>query len=144
MLHNETRKLLEAAFEKTHDSKEVAKYFSVDRSTVYRINERQKREGNVNVKTYLRGRKRALSDKDISDIEQLVREHSDITMAEIVEKLHLHVCPDTVRNALIRLGYTRKKKSLHAAEQDRPRRSGKTQKLERHYIWYKPETHGLS
>lgn len=86
MLHNETRRLLEQAFEKTHNAKEVAKYFSVDRSTVYRISERQRKEGNVNVKTYLRGRKRALSSGDIFQIEAPVQKQSDITLQEIVDK----------------------------------------------------------
>ena len=144
MLHNETRRLLEQAFEKTHNAKEVAKYFSVDRSTVYRISERQRKEGNVNVKTYLRGRKRALSSENISQIEALVQKQTDITLQEIVDKLHLHVCPNTVANALRRLGYTWKKKSIHAKEQDRPRCSGQTERLERHGIWYQSGQHDLS
>lgn len=41
MLHNEARELLVEAYEKTGKAKEVAECFSVDTSTVYRLN-RQK------------------------------------------------------------------------------------------------------
>ena len=37
MLHNEARKLLIQALEKTHNAKEVAENFSVNRGTVYRL-----------------------------------------------------------------------------------------------------------
>lgn len=137
MLHNEARKLLVEAFDKTHNAKETAEYFSVDRSTVYRILERRRKTGDITTRTYLRGRKRALSKEDIDNIEKLVAKTPDITMKEIVQTLNLKVCPDTVRKTLIRLGYTRKKKSIHATEQERPRRSGEKKELERHYIWHK-------
>lgn len=135
MLHNESRHLLVQAFNKTHDSREVAKMFSVDRSTVYRIVERQHREGNVDLRTSQRGRKKSLKDVDIAYIEALVQKQPDVTLKEIVEKLHLSVCIETVRQVLKRLGYTRKKKTFHATEQERPRYSGKAQKVERHYIY---------
>lgn len=144
MLHNESRNLLVEAFEKTHDSKEVAKMFSVDRSTVYRLVERMRREGNVDVRTSQRGRKAALSKDDIANIEALVKKQADITMKEIVEQLHLSVCPETVRQMLRRKGYSRKKKTLHATEQERPRCAGKTSKLERHYIWCRSGSSCLS
>ena len=60
MLHNETRKLLVEAYNKTHNAKEVAECFSVDISTVYRLVERMNREGCVDIKTNLRGRKSSL------------------------------------------------------------------------------------
>ena len=37
MLHNETRKLLIEAVEKTHNVQEVADCYLVNRSTVYRL-----------------------------------------------------------------------------------------------------------
>lgn len=37
MLYNEARKLLIQALEKTHNAKEVAESFSVNRGTVYRL-----------------------------------------------------------------------------------------------------------
>ena len=43
MLHDETRKLLIEAWNKTHNAKEIAECFSVNTSTVYRL-EKQMRE----------------------------------------------------------------------------------------------------
>ena len=37
MLHNEARKLLIEAWNKTHNAKEIAECFSVSTSTVYRL-----------------------------------------------------------------------------------------------------------
>lgn len=37
MLHNEAGKLVLEAWDKTHNVKEIAKYFSVNKSTIYRL-----------------------------------------------------------------------------------------------------------
>lgn len=44
----------------------------------------------------------------------------DITINEIIEKLSLKVTNETVRKAVIKMGYRYKKKSLHASERYRP------------------------
>ncbi len=121
MLHNETRKLLVQAFNKTHNAKEVAECFSVDRSTVYRLVERMNATGSVETRTYLRGHKPSLSQDDIQKIEQLIQKQPDVTLKEIIETLNLPVSDETVRKAIVRLGYVYKTKSLHASEQERPR-----------------------
>ena len=43
MLHNEARKLVLEAWDKTHNAREIAKYFSVNESTVYRLVEERAR-----------------------------------------------------------------------------------------------------
>ena len=45
MLHNEARKLVLEAWDKTHNAREIAKYFSVNESTVYRLVEERARTG---------------------------------------------------------------------------------------------------
>lgn len=47
MLHNETRKLLIDAWNKNHNAKEVAECFSVNTSTVYRLEKRMWETGSV-------------------------------------------------------------------------------------------------
>ena len=116
MLHNETRNLLIQAYNKTHNAKEVAECFSVDVSTVYRLVEQMKREGSVSVKTSFRGRKASLKEADLQKIQELVQQKPDITLQEIIDTLQLKICIETVRKALIKLGYSYKKKSLHASE----------------------------
>ena len=137
MLHNETRNLLIQAYNKTHNAKEVAECFSVDVSTVYRLVEQMKREGSVSVKTSLRGRKASLKEADLQKIQELVQQKPDITLQEIIDTLQLKICIETVRKALIKLGYSYKKKSLHASEQERPRCTGETPLMERDYVWHK-------
>ena len=55
-------------------------------------------------------------------------------MKEIIESLNLPVGSKAVRCFLIKQGYTYKKKSLHAKEQERPRCAGKAQRMDRKHI----------
>lgn len=135
MLHNEARKLLLEAWDKTHNAGEVAKYFSVNKSTVYRLVEHRDHTGSFKTRTNLRGRKPVLSEEQRQAIIQLVQEEPDITINEIIDRLNLNVCDETVRRFLVKEGYTYKKKSLHAKEQERPRCSREKKVLEREYCW---------
>ena len=54
MLHNEARKLVLEAWDKTHNAKEIAKYFSVNQSTIYRLVEERARTGSYETRTQLR------------------------------------------------------------------------------------------
>lgn len=121
MLHNEARELLVEAYEKTGNAEEVAECFGVDKSNVYRLSRQKKATGSVKLKTNKRGRKPSLSPEDLSNIDKAIQEQSDITIGEIIEKLDLHVANETVRKAVIKMGYVYKKKSLYASERERPR-----------------------
>ena len=121
MLHNEARELLVEAYEKIGNAKEVAECFAVDKSTVYRLSRQKKATGSVKLRTNKRGRKPSLSPEDLSNIDKVIKEQSDITIDEIIEKLDLHVTNETVRKAVIKMGYVYKKKSLYASERERPR-----------------------
>ena len=119
MLHNEARKLLLQAYEQTHDAQTAAKCFQV--STVYRMSGQMKKTGSVDLQTSQRGRKPALTGEDLQDIDQLIIAQPDITIDEIIEKQGLTVSNETVRKAVIGLGYVYKKKSFYAAERERVR-----------------------
>lgn len=121
MLHNEARKLLLNAWEKTHNAKEIAECFSVNRSTVYRLVRQEKTTGDYQTQTSRRGRKPILSPEQKQQIVELVNQQPDITLSEIIEELHLPVSKETVRRVLCKMGYTFKKKSMHATEKERPR-----------------------
>lgn len=144
MLHNETRKLLIDAWNKTHNAKEAAECFSVNTSTVYRLEKRMRETGSVETRVSLRGRKPALSQTDIQKIDQLIRAQPDITIHEIQEGLQLHVSDETIRKAVLKLGYVYKKKSLHASEQERPRCQGKKGGMEKTYIGERCKQPGVS
>ncbi len=72
MLYNEARKLLIDAWNKTHNAKEVAECFSVDTSAVYRLEKRMRETGSVETRVSQCGRKPALSQEDIQNIDQLI------------------------------------------------------------------------
>ena len=105
MLHNEARNLMVQAYEQTHDAKIVAKCFQVSTSTVYRLSVQMKKTGSVDLQTSQRGRKPALTEEDLQDIDQLIIAQPDITIDEIIEKQGLSVSNETVRKAVIGLGY---------------------------------------
>ena len=130
MLHNEARELLVEAYEKIGNAKEVAECFGVDKSIVYRLSRQKKATGSVKLKTNKRGRKPSLSPEDLSNIDKSIQEQPDITIDEIIEKLDLHVTNETVRKAVIKMGYVYKKKSLYASERERPRCSSKKERLD--------------
>ena len=140
MLHNEARNLLVEAYEKTHDAKGIALAYGVSVPSVYRLAEQKARTGSVDLRVSKRGRKRVLVQKDLENIARAVDEQPDITLSEIVEKLNLPVGIETVRRRLQAMGYRRKKKMIHASEQERPRCAGKERRME----WVCEENPGVS
>lgn len=134
MLHNEARKLLVQAYEKGHKAEIVAMAYSVTPSTVYRLARQQRRTGSVALRTSQRGRKAKLTETDLEHIDGLLQKQPDLTIDEIIETLGLVVSNPTVRRAVIKLGYTRKKKMIHASEQERPRCVEKTQRVENYRV----------
>ena len=121
MLHNEARKLILEGYDKGISVKELAKCFSVNTCSIYRLLKRRNETGSYETQTNLRGKKPKLSDADHQHILSLLEKQPDITCLEIIETLDLPVSIDTVWRFLQQAGYRRKKKSLHASEQERSR-----------------------
>ena len=130
MLHDEARELLVKAYEKTGNAREVAECFGVDISTIYRLYRQKKATGSVKLRTNKRVRKHSLSSEDLFHIEKAIQEQPDITIEEIIEKLDLTVTNETVRKAVIKMGYVYKKKSLYASERERSRCEREKKKLD--------------
>ena len=140
MLHKEARNLLVEAYEKTHDAKGIALAYVVSVPTVYRLAEQKAKTGSVDLRVKERGRKRVLGQEDLEDIAKIIDAQPDITLAEIVEKLELPVGIETVRRAIQVMGYRRKKKMIHASEQERPRCASQERTME----WVCEENLGIS
>lgn len=121
MLNKEVREMIVKAYERTHSAREVAEIPGIHRSTVHRLVKQMRETGNVEPKTKNSGRHSLLSETDMENIRKTVEEQPDITIDEIIEKLHLSVCNETVRKAVIRLGFVYKKKSFYASERERLR-----------------------
>lgn len=131
MPHNEARELLVAGYEATHDAEGIAKAYSVSKWTVYRLAGQKRKTGTVAPRTSQRGRKPVLSEEDLALIRASIEERSDITIEEPREKLELRASYSTVERAVRKMGYTYKKKTLHATERERTRCAGKTRPMER-------------
>lgn len=133
MLHNETRELLVKGYEKSGDVKAIAAAYSVSERTVYRLAQQKRETGSVALRTSQRGRKPSLTEDDKEKIRQSMDEKPDSTVGEIREELKLAVSPSTVERAIKAMGYTLKKKSLHASERERLRCGGKKETVEGKY-----------
>ena len=140
MLHNEARNLLVEAYEKTHDAKGIALAYGVSVPTVYRLAEQKAKTGSVDLRVSKRGRKRVLGQDALEKIAKTIDARPDITLAGIVEKLELPVGIDRVRRAIQAMGYRRKKKMIHASEQERPRCAGQERTME----WVCEDSPGIS
>lgn len=121
MLSNEARKTIIEAHEKGHKSKELADIFGVDVSNINKLIRQYKKTGSYELRTHERGRKPTLSEEDKKNIATLIMENPDITINEIIEKLNLNLKNEAVRKAVRKMGFVRKKKSIHASERDRSR-----------------------
>ena len=71
MLHNEARKLILEAYDKGVSVKELAKCFSVNTSSIYRLLKRRNETGSYETRTNLRGKKPKLSESDRQNIAAL-------------------------------------------------------------------------
>ena len=109
------------AYQKSHNMKEVARNFSVHVSTVCRYVQKEKAGESLEPQTYKRGRKPSLTEEQKEKIKELILQRPDITIHEIHEELQLTVSDETIRKTVISLGFTYKKKSLHAYERERTR-----------------------
>lgn len=130
MLHNEARELLVRGYEATHDAEGIAKAYSVSKWTVYRLAEQMRKTGSVALRTSQRGRKPLLTQEDKERICACIAETPDITIDELRDQLKLNASYSTVERAVNGMGYTYKKKSLHATERERPRCAGETCTME--------------
>ncbi len=130
MLHNEARELLVRGYEATHDAEGIAKAYSESKWTVYRLGEQKRKTGSVTLRTSQRGRKPLLTQTDKERIVACIKETPDITIDELREKLNLKASYSTVERVVNGMGYTYKKKSLHATERERPRCAGEARPME--------------
>ena len=131
MLHNEARKLLVESYEATHDAKEIAKLFHVNKYTVYHLEELKRKTGSVELQTWRRGRKALLNSEDKARIAQCITNNPTISLEELRTQLGLKVSISTMSRAVRAVGFRVKKISLSATEKERPRCAGKTCQVER-------------
>jgi transposase len=119
---NDLRERIVAAVERGEQSiRQIARLFSVSLSCVVRLLQRQRRTGSVQPQPHGGVPPRKLDAAAEARLLELVRAQPDATLAELRERLGVRCSLMTIARALKRHRITRKKKTLHAQEQDSPR-----------------------
>lgn len=100
--------------------RELADLFLVNLSTIVRLLRHYRASGSVLPKPHTGGLCPLLDDAACQRLRDLVRDQPDATLAELQERLGNPCSLSTLCRTLQRLGLRRKKKTLHADEQDTP------------------------
>ena len=100
--------------------RELADLFVVSLSTIVRLLRHYRASGSVLPKAHGGGPSPLLDADACQRLRDLVREQPEATLAELQERLGIPCSPSTLCRTLQRLGLSRKKKTLHADEQDTP------------------------
>ena len=98
----------------------VARVFRVSTSFVVRLLRRRRATGTIDPQPHRGGPPLALGPGDLQRLADLVREQPDATLEQLKQRGGFQCSLKTLWYALDRLGLTRKKKSLHAEQRDRP------------------------
>ncbi len=98
----------------------IARVFRVSTSFIVRLLQRRRATGTLAPKPHRGGPPPALGSADLERLAALVREQPDATLEQLRQRGGIQCSLKTLWYALDRLGLTRKKKSLHATQRDRP------------------------
>ena len=100
--------------------REIADVYRVSLSFVSRLLKRRREAGTLAPEPHGGGPRRVLDAADRWRLAGLVAEHNDNTLEELRRRGGFRCSLTTIWRALRRLGLTRKKKTQHADERDRP------------------------
>jgi transposase len=100
--------------------REIARLFRVSLSFVSRLLQRRREKGTLAPEPHRGGPHRVLGAADRWRLAKLVEEHNDDTLDELRQRGGFNCSLTTIWRALRRRGLTRKKKSQHADERERP------------------------
>jgi transposase len=100
--------------------RQIARRFQVSLSFVTRLVQRHRATGNYGPKPHGGGRRAALDAPAQERLRRLVQDQPDATLEELAARVGVPCSRMAIARALKKLGITRKKKVLHAAERDRP------------------------
>ncbi len=98
----------------------IARVFGVSTSFLVRLLQRRRVTGTLTPKPHAGGPPPALTPDDHERLAELIREQPDATLDELKQQGSFTCSLKTLWMALRRRGLTRKKKSLHADQRDRP------------------------
>jgi transposase len=122
-----------AAAVDAHDGsiRRLARLFRVSTSFIVRLLQRRRATGTTAPEPHRGGPPPALGPADLNRLADLVRQRPDATLEQLKQRGGFGCSLKTLWYALDRLGLTRKKKSLHAQQRDRPDVQAKRQQFRR-------------
>jgi transposase len=103
-----------------HSLRELAHLFSVSLSFLVRLLQRRRAAGSLQPKPHGGGPAPKLDAAAVRRLLALVRKQPDATLTELRDRLGIPCHIATIARVLRRHGITRKKKTLHAQQRDRP------------------------
>lgn len=118
---NDLRERIVAAIERReHSLRQIAHLFCVNLSFLVRLLQRWRTTGSVQPKPHSGGPNPKLDEDAVRRLLQLVRQQPDATLAELHDRLGIPCHIATIARVLRKHRISRKKKTLHAQERDRP------------------------
>lgn len=114
------RRVVDAVDRGEYSQREIARLFEVSLSFVVRMLQRRRSSGGVEPRPHGGGAGFKLSVDERIRLFALARKHPDATLKQLKEMGGFDCTLTTIWRTLRRAKWTRKKKSLHAAERDRP------------------------
>lgn len=103
-----------------HSLRQIAHIFSVNLSFLVRLLQRRRATGSVQPKPHRGGPPPKLDRAAVRRLRTLVRKQPDATLTELRDRLGIPCHIATIARVLRRLRISRKKKTVHAQERDRP------------------------
>ena len=120
-LSNDLReRILDAVDRREGSRRQIASRFSVDVSTITRLLQLRRQSGGFQPRPHAGGTEPTLDQEGLQRLRKLVEEAPDATLEQHKQGLGISGSIMIVWRGLKQLGITRKKKTLHATEQDRP------------------------
>ncbi len=118
---NDLRERIVAAIDRReHSLRQIARLFSVSLSFIVRLLQRRRATESVQPKPHGGGPTPKLDAAAVRRLLALVRKQPDATLAELRDRLGIPCHIATIARVLRRHRISRKKKTLHAQERDRP------------------------
>ena len=120
-LSNDLRKRIIAAVDNQEGSRrQIARRFKVDVSCITRLLQLRRQTGSIAPRPHGGGITPTLDQDGLGQLRRLVEDHPDATLRELRDRLGIGGSIMIVWRGLKSLGITRKKKTEHAEERDRP------------------------
>jgi transposase len=121
------QRVLDAVQRKEGSVRQIARRFVVSVSFIVRLLQLHRRTGSIQPKPRAGGRPAALTPQDLERLRDLVRQQPDATLEELRQRLGASCSITAIWRALEKLRLSRKKKVLHADEQETPQTQEKRQ-----------------